>query len=368
MHIEKLSLINFKNYEEVTLNFSENINCIVGKNGSGKTNLLDAIYYLSTSKSAFNKIDSQNIRFGQQFFSVVGTFIEDKDKYKVDCALKEGGKKRFRVNGAEYDKLREHVGRFPTVFIAPNDTDIVREGSEIRRKFFDQVISQTDRKYLDDLLAYNHFLKQRNALLKKFAETNKSDQAQLEPYDIKLIELGQSIEKIRRNFLKSFNDYFSKVYQQLSQKNEVVGIEYDASATASNYPGKFKASLKKDIILQRTNIGVHKDDFRFVIDGNVLKKFGSQGQQKSFVIALKLAQYDVLKELKEYKPILLLDDIFDKLDSERILQMINIVNTPQFGQVFITDARAERAKELFAEANLSCKFLSVQKGEVKYEE
>ncbi len=367
MHIEKLSLINFKNYEEVKLNFSEYINCIVGKNGSGKTNLLDAIYYLSTSKSAFNKVDNQNIRFQEQFFSIFGTFEQEENIYKIDCALKEGAKKRFRVNGAEYEKLREHVGRFPTVFIAPNDTDIIREGSEVRRKFFDQVISQTDRQYLDDLLAYNHYLKQRNSLLKRFAESNTHDQAQLEPYDIKLIEHGLRVAKVRKAFVEPFNAFFLKVYHQLSDRREEVAISYEPNAAEDNYEQRFKNSLKKDLILQRTNVGVHKDDFLFTIDSNQLKKFGSQGQQKSFVIALKLAQYDVLKDIKGFKPILLLDDIFDKLDSDRILQMINIVSSDQFGQVFITDARSERAKEFFEEANLSCNFLYVNKGKVKDE-
>jgi len=368
MHIEKLSLINFKNYEEVMLNFSEKINCIVGKNGSGKTNLLDAIYYLSTSKSALNKIDNQNIRFGEPFFSIVGSFRDNEDSYKVDCALKEGTKKRFRVNGVEYEKLREHIGRFPTVFITPNDTDIVREGSEIRRKFFDQVICQMDRKYLDDLLAYNHYLKQRNSLLKKFGETNTLDKAQLEPYDVKLIQLSKNIESVRKQFMKPFNEYFLKVYHQLAEKKEEVSIEYEANSKGQDYADRFRASLNRDLMLQRSNVGIHKDDFRFVINSQPLKRFGSQGQQKSFVIALKLAQYEVLKDLKSFKPILLLDDIFDKLDSDRILQMINIVNSEQFGQVFITDAREERTKELFGDAKLSCKFILVNKGEVENEE
>ncbi len=368
MHIEKLSLINFKNYEEVTLNFSDKINCIVGKNGSGKTNLLDAIYYLSTSKSALNKIDNQNIRFGEQFFSVIGFFKSNDESFKVDCALKESTKKRFRVNGVEYEKLREHVGRFPTVFIAPNDTDVVRDGSEIRRKFFDQVICQTNRKYLDDLLTYNHYLKQRNSLLKKFAETNALDKAQLEPYDVKLIQIGTDIEKVRREFIKPFNKHFLNVYHQLTDKKEDVSIEYEANTRGQKYSDRFKESLNKDLILQRTNVGIHKDDFRFTIKSQPLKRYGSQGQQKSFVISLKLAQYEVIKDLKSFKPILLLDDIFDKLDSDRIMQMINIVNSDEFGQVFITDARAERTKELFGEAKLSCKFILVNMGDVQNEE
>lgn len=364
MHIEKLRLINFKNYEEAALDFSDRLNCFLGKNGSGKTNLLDAIYYLSSSKSALNKVDSQNIRFGQQFFLIKGTFRLENDQYLIECSLKEGEKKKLKVNGAEYEKLKEHVGKYPVVFISPDDTEIIREGSEIRRKFFDIIISQVDHGYLDILIEHNHFLRQRNSLLKRFAETRKIDKVLLEPYNIKLIDLGKKIFERRAEFINSFKTSFQNEFTRLTGNKEQVAISYQSDMSANNFKETFLANVEKDIILQRSNLGAHKDDFKFSIEKKPLKKFGSQGQQKSFAIALKLACYTILKNFNVFKPILLLDDIFDKLDSERIQNLLQMMTDDHFGQVFITDARLDRTKEILAKAKISANFYEVAEGEI----
>lgn len=365
MHIEKLSLINFKNYEEASLNFSGVINCILGENGSGKTNLLDAIYYLSTTKSYFNSIDSQNIKFGTKFFSIKGIFIHEAETYQVACSLKEGEKKAVKVNGAEYEKLREHIGRFPAIIVTPYDTDLVREGSEIRRKFVDQIISQTNRIYLDTLIEYNQYLKQRNSLLKRFAETQRIDKLLLEPYDVKLIELGRYINQVRSEFLEPFKAHFVQQYNDIAEKQEKVDIQYDSGFNKPEADKLFYDHRTKDLALQRTTFGIHKDDFKFTIKDRPLKKFGSQGQQKSFVIGLKLAHFITLKAFNNFPPILLLDDIFDKLDSSRIEKLLHKIADNTYGQVFITDARAERTKDLLNTADIEANFYEISNGEAK---
>jgi len=364
MHIEKLSLINFKNYKELDLDFSNRINCILGKNGSGKTNLLDAIYYLSATKSAINTVDSQNIRFKQGFFSIVAS-LQKKDRlFKIQCALKHGQKKIFKVNGVEYEKLKEHIGKFPVIFILPNDTDLVREGSEIRRKYFDQMISQLNSEYLDALINYNHALKQRNSLLKSFAEKQKIDKLLIEPYDQKLLQHGKFIYQTRQQFLKKLLPLFSERFQSISANQENVSLEYESDLSTENFESKFKNNLDRDLLMQRTILGVHKDDYKFKITGRQLKKFGSQGQQKSFVIALKLSHFDILR-LNEHKPILLLDDIFDKLDSFRISYLLDMIKNKDFGQVFITDARADRTKEILDTNDIESKIHEIRGGQLE---
>jgi len=365
MHIEKLSLINFKNYEELTLNFSKKVNCILGKNGSGKTNLLDAIYYLSSTKSAFNAVDSQNIKFEESFFAIRSNLFADEKEYKVECILKEGQKKLFKVNGVEYEKLREHVGRFPVVFIAPNDTDLIREGSEIRRKFFDHIISQTDREYLDKLIEYNHYLKQRNSLLKRFAENDSFDRLLLEPYDNGLISTGEFLHKKREVFVKPYKKHLLTQFEKLTKSEEEIDLVYQSDCSKSGLKELLNRNLKKDLILQRTTTGLHKDDYKFLIKGKPLKKFGSQGQQKSFVIGLKLAHYLTLKKFKSFTPVLLLDDVFDKLDSSRIEKLIKMMIKSEFGQVFITDARSERTRDLLKDTVIQANFYEISEGKIE---
>ncbi len=367
MHLESLELLNFKNYEEIKLQFSPEINCLVGSNGSGKTNMLDAIHYLSLTKSAFNAIDSQNIKHEADFMVIRGSFRsgdpkkgepESKDtstgqagkqaKHEtIQCSLQQGQRKIFRHNKKVYDKISEHIGRYPVVFIAPNDTDVIREGSETRRKFFDSILSQIDQQYLQWLLQYNHNLKQRNSLLKQFADRNSFDKDLLEPYNQHLLRLGTALLGARKNFLHEYLPFFLSHYHNLSEGKEEVSIRYESNLDVSKPEAVLQNSLRRDLILQRSNIGIHKDDYVFEIDGHPLKKFGSQGQQKSFVIALKLAQFDLIRQHKGFKPILLLDDIFDKLDDQRIAKLMELVSGHTFGQLFVTDARPERTERIF---------------------
>lgn len=367
MHLEKIGLNNFKNYTELELAFPNKINCFVGVNGSGKTNLLDAIHYLSLTKSAFNSVDTQNIHHDEDFFAVRGDFMIDKKINKVQCSLQKRQKKTIKIGGNPYDKISEHIGKFPVVLTHPNDTDLIREGSETRRKFFDSTISQINRKYLEYLIRYNHALKQRNSQLKHFSEKNYFDADLLAPYDKLLETLGEYIYQERSLFTQSFLPFFEKQYQYLSDKKEVTSINYNSDLSTDNYTALFANSLKKDLILNRTNVGIHKDDFEFKIENHPIKKFGSQGQQKSFILALKLAQFEQMSTEKGYKPILLLDDVFDKLDDNRIDKLMKILSGKSFGQIFITDARPERTKTIFKKLKNEMSIFYIEKGKVSVE-
>ncbi|MDH5475497.1 MAG: DNA replication and repair protein RecF [Cyclobacteriaceae bacterium] len=365
MHLKKVSLFNFKNHSSTDLGFSEGINCFVGINGSGKTNLLDAIHYLALTKSALNTVDSQSISHGEDFFSIKGSIVNGDSESEVLCSFQAKQKKVFKVNKKEYGKLSEHIGKFPVVLIAPNDTDIIRDSSEIRRKFFDSILAQLDNHYLQLLIRYTHFLKQRNALLKQFAQNNNYDKDLLSPYSIELITLSKSIAIHRKKLVTNYLPIFKEHYRKLSEGRETVNIEYISKALLPNFEELFSSTIEKDLITQRTNIGIHKDEYDFHIDNNQLKKFGSQGQQKSFLVALKLTQFDIIKNEKNFKPILLLDDIFDKLDDLRIKKLIEMVANNNFGQLFITDARPERSKELLSSIEKDILFFEVVNGEVK---
>lgn len=361
MHVVKLSLINFKNYEEISLDFSEHFNCIVGLNGAGKTNLLDAIHYLSLTKGAFNSIDSQNIRFGQEYFMIKGS-IERNGQKEVLCSFQRGKKKVIKVDKSEHEKLSHHIGLFPVVMVTPDDTEIVTGPSETRRKFFDSMISQMDTNYLDNLLRYNLFMKQRNALLRKFNEGLKFDLDLLEPYDRELIDLNARIHSKRVHFMAEFNPVFNEVYQELTNRQEATDIHYDSQVDDDGFMDRFHSSLEKDRILERTTLGVHRDDYKFILKDKSVKKFGSQGQRKSFLLALKLAQYRIMKNLKGFKPVLLLDDIFDKLDLNRIKHLLSIISSDDFGQIIITDARKERTLQMLKELDLKARFHTIQSG------
>ncbi|MEO1097991.1 MAG: DNA replication/repair protein RecF [Bacteroidota bacterium] len=363
MHVVKLSLINFKNYAEITLDFSQQINCIVGSNGAGKTNLLDAIHYLSLTKSAFNAVDSQNIRFGQDYFMIKGLINKDGDGgTEVLCALQKGKKKTFKVNKSEYEKFSNHIGQFPVVLIAPDDSEVIKGSGALRRKFFDSMTSHINREYLEDLVRYNHFLKQRNALLKKFNEGFRFDEDLLLPYNKELIKLNKRIHKGRLDFSRRFNSLFELVYQELSMGKEVARVVYESSVDTGNLEQQFENSLEKDRVLERTTLGIHRDDFKFLLNDKSVKKFGSQGQQKSFLLALKVANYKLIKEFKDFNPVLMLDDIFDKLDAQRISRLLKIISKDDFGQIFITDARKERTVQLLKQLNLKATFYSIESG------
>ena len=363
MHLENLSLVNFKNYTSLDISFSQDINCFVGYNGSGKTNLLDAIHYLSMTKSAFNNVDQQNIRHHEDFFSLKGHFLKQDEASTVHCSLKTGQKKTLKKNKKEYNKISEHIGLFPTVLIAPYDTDLIREGSETRRKFFDSIISQINQTYLQQLIQYNHLLKQRNSLLKQFAERRYFDKDLLSTYNVPLMDLGNYIFEERKGFMEQFRPVFLEHFKFISSEQELPDLQYRSDLLQKDFEQTFQDSLKKDLLLQRTTLGIHKDDFTFEIDGNPIKKFGSQGQQKSFVIALKLAQFDMIKKAKAYKPILLLDDIFDKLDELRIHKLMTMVAGNSFGQIFVTDARPDRTKAMFEGIASAVKIFDIKDGQ-----
>ncbi len=365
MHLEKLSLTNFKNYEDGRYVFGQQVNVMIGPNGSGKTNLLDAIYFLALSKSAFQSQDALSILHDADYFIIDGVFEEHDDRaVQITISLQRGQRKILLADKKPYERISEHIGRFPVVLIAPNDTDLVREHSEDRRHFFDGVLSQLDPAYLHNYLVYQQVLKQRNSLLKLFADRNQVDNDMLDTYDEPLLDLGQKIHDRRKQFVDEFLPGFRSHYAFLSDEREQVTIVYESEVGNPNFADEFRHFRRRDTVLQRTTMGVHKDDYAFRIgDGNgqtvPLKKFGSQGQQKTFVIALKLAQFDTLQAEKNVKPLLLLDDIFDKLDDRRISKLIERINEGAFGQLFITDARPERTRELLRSLQTDVRFFEI---------
>lgn len=364
MNFKNLSLFNFKNFETLDIDFGEGLNCFVGHNGAGKTNILDALYYLSMTKSSINSIDSANIKFDEDMFIIKSSIEVANKKHLVSCSIQSGKKKDIRVDKKEHEKLSEHIGLFPLVMISPNDTDLIYDSNEIRRKFFDSAISQANKTYLHHLISYAFALKNRNALLKQFNETGQFDKDLIQTYTLQLIEHGHPIYKERKNYLNEFLNLFNENYASLQSKNEPVSIVYESPFEQGNLDKQYKDSLQKDKILQRTNVGVHKDGFVFTIFDKPLKRHGSQGQQKSFLIALKLAQYELLANQKKMKPALLLDDVFDKLDDERMLKLLNNVTRDNFGQLFVTDARPERTLSLLKGNNLKARIFEIENGSV----
>lgn len=359
MYLRKLSLVNYKNLTQQVFDFQEKINCFVGNNGVGKTNVLDAIYYLSFAKSYFNSVAVQNIRHGEEFFMLEGSYDVDDREEVILCSLKKGQKKIIKRNGKAYEKFSEHIGKFPLVIISPADRDLIIEGSETRRKFIDSVISQQNQSYLKTLISYNKTLVQRNALLKYFAANRTFDVVNLEVYNQQLISYGDIIHKERREFLRIFIPIFNERYQTISEGKEQVNLVYKSQLLEDDFEKLLEDNLQKDKMLQYTSSGVHKDDLVFEIGGYPIKKFGSQGQQKSYLIALKLAQFDFIKKQSKVVPILLLDDIFDKLDENRVSKLISLVNNDQFGQLFITDTHAERTEEVVQSINKSYKMFEL---------
>ena len=348
MYLQKLIITGFKNYSQAEFTFSEKINCFVGNNGVGKTNLLDAIHYLSFCKSCFTSLDAQNIRHGDDFFAIHGNYQRGNDVADlVQCIQKRNQRKRFLINKKEYERLADHIGNFPLVMITPYDRDLINDGSELRRKYIDSVISQFDKFYLDDLIQYNKALFQRNALLKSFGDQHYFDAVSLETWDEQMIRLGEQIFVRRNAFLGQFIPLFQQYFRFLSNGFETVDIRHLSQSSESSYREVFKAALARDRAAQYCTMGVHKDDLEFILDGFPVKKYGSQGQQKSFVIAIKLAQFEYTRNVKGYKPILLLDDVFDKLDDLRVSQLIKLVSKNSFGQVFITDTSRERIISIF---------------------
>jgi DNA replication and repair protein RecF len=344
MYLKNLSLLNYKNIAEANYEFDPKINCFTGKNGVGKTNILDAIYHLAYGKSYFNPLAVQNIKHGEDFFVIDGTFEKDGRTEQIVCSLKKGMKKVLKRNGKIYDKFSEHVGFIPLVIISPSDNDLITEGSETRRKFIDSVISQLDASYLQELINYQKVVAQRNALLKYFALNHTFDKDTLSIYNEQLDTLGHALFEKRKQFLEDFIPIFNKHHQSITDSAENVSLKYDSHLHDKRLLDLFGESLQRDRVLQYTSVGIHKDDLLFEIDGHPIKKFGSQGQQKSFLIALKLAQFEFIKKQSGVLPILLFDDIFDKLDETRVAKIVQMIDDKVFGQIFISDTHPERTE------------------------
>lgn len=364
MHLQEIKLINFRNYEALRLEFPSRFNVLVGLNGGGKTNLLDAIYYLSGTRSFQSNADSQNIRYGTDFFSIRGKFVMKDAVHEILCQVQAERKKVFQEDGIDYDRLSDHIGKYPVVLISPADIDLVKESSEARRRFFDQMISVVDHTYLENLMVYQHALKQRNALLKLIAERGFGDETLLESYNMQLAERGNLIYIRRRVFTEEYLPYFNQCYRHLAGVEENARLTYRSALHETTFSEGLAGSYRKDLALERTTFGVHRDDFHFEFAHGELKKLGSQGQQKSFLVAIKLAQVEIIGNYDGFSPIMLLDDIFDKLDDERIERLVASVTRNNQGQLFITDARPERTRSLLKALAVEAQLFKVEQGKI----
>ena len=359
MFLKELSLTNYKNFESLKFSFDTKIICFVGLNGVGKTNILDSIYHLSYTKSYFNPIPSQNIKHGETFFFISGRYMINDKEENILVSLKKGDKKIIKRNNKLYKKFSDHIGKIPLVLISPDDRNLIIEGSETRRKFIDGIISQTDKEYLNNLIDYNKTLKQRNTLLKMFYDNSENIKKTIDIYDRQLSSDAQKIYDKRREFLNEFIPIFKSRYKELSNDKENVEIKHSSDISPDqNLYKLLKNSLEKDLRFQYTTKGIHKDDLNLSLDNFPIKKYGSQGQQKTFLIAMKLAQFDYLSKL-DSKPILLLDDIFDKLDDARVKQIINLVNQEKFNQIFISDTNKTRSENIIKKVNKSYKIFEI---------
>ena len=347
MFLRRLNLFNFKNYEEAEFNFSDGANALTGLNGSGKTNVMDAIHYLCLCKSYFNAADSHSIRYNESFFSISGAFDLNGQQEEILVSVKAGQKKIVKRNQKEYPRLGDHIGLLPIVMEAPVDQELITGGSEERRKLMDSIICQYDHNYLDNLVTYNRVLLQRNALLKQAARGGYSDASLWQVWDEQLAHFGHKVHAARKDFLMQFVPLFTDSYKYLSGESEVADITYNSSLDKEPLDTILTKNLQKDLVLQYTSSGIHKDDLLLNLNGYPVKRTGSQGQQKSVILALKLAQFQIIKQSKGIKPLLLLDDIFDKLDLTRITRLMELVSKETFGQLFITDTQEEHVRKIF---------------------
>ncbi len=374
MTLDSLQLLFFKNYEAAALQFSPGLNCFIGDNGSGKTNLLDAIHYLSLTKSALTSVDANSIRQDADFFVVKGSFrtAEGALAETIQVSLRLGQKKVLTHDKQPYERLADHIGRYPAVLVSPYDTDLIREGSEERRKYFDSLLSQFDHGFLDVLITYNALLRQRNALLKQAADrpAHGFDRDYLLALDDQLAPLGEELSAQRAAFIERFTPVFQRHYQQLADGRETVSLTYKSQLLAENFGQLLRQNERRDFAMQRTTAGAHRDDFVFLMDGLPVKSYASQGQQKSYAIALKLAQFETLThragagDAAPAKPLLLLDDIFDRLDEKRIARLLELVANDTFGQVFLTDTNLARTDRALANVRGAIRRFEVRGGTV----
>jgi DNA replication and repair protein RecF len=368
MYLKSLQLVNFKNYEDAELTLSPSINCFTGNNGSGKTNILDAVHYLSVCKSYLNTVDKQNIRFDQPFFVIQGIFDKEEKDIHINCSVKIGAKKIFKRNKSEYEKLGDHIGQFPCVMISPYDRNLIGDGSEVRRKWMDGIIAQSNKSYLDDLQRYSKILVQRNALLKNMYEHGLFDRESIEVWDEQLIQAGTRIHDARKAFLAEFIPVFQRQYNFIGEEAEQINLEYRSQLNDLSFKDVLELNQRKDAFTQYTNGGTHKDDLVFTIKGHPVKKFGSQGQQKSYLIALRLAQFEWLKAHLGFLPILLLDDIFDKLDDSRVGRLLQLVSNQSFGQVLVTDTNRDRLERIFVNLDVPINYFEINQGSIVNQE
>jgi DNA replication and repair protein RecF len=360
MYLKNLALTNFKNYELLSLEFSPGINCFVGNNGVGKTNILDAIHYLSLTKSFFNSIDSISIRHGEDYFIIQGDFVRNGEDDQIYCAFQKQKQKLLKRNGKEYQKLSDHVGRYPVVMISPADSALITEGSEDRRKFMNKIISQYSSEYLEAVLRYSKALQQRNRLLKDNKLSGTVDSELLSIWDVQLVKYGDIVYRERGTLVDQLIPVFQEYYSMISSAKESVSLKYRSHLSEGNFSEALLNSMNKDLFMEYTTIGIHKDDLLLEMNDHQVKSLGSQGQQKSYLVALKLAKYDYIKRKAGFSPILLLDDIFDKFDADRVGQIIKLVGNNRFGQIFITDTDKNRLQDILTSHNTDYKLFHIK--------
>jgi len=358
MYLKNLWLYQFKNHVQKSFEFTEGINAIYGSNGVGKTNILDAIHYLCNGKSYFTNTDSKVITKGENSLSVRGVFEQENDVIDdILVSFDIQKKKTIKKNKKTHKRLIDHIGQFPVVMVTPTDIALIYDGSEERRRFMDLILCQTDAKYIASLSAYKKILDARNKLLKQMSEKGISDTSLLEGYTHKLIAPATYIYEARKSFIAAFQPFFEKAYMRMSNAADAIGFSYDNDNQAASLQEQLQENLKKDMAAARTTQGIHKDDLIFTLDGEPIKQFASQGQIKSFLIALKIAQFDYLNHQTHKKPILLLDDIFEKIDEERAQHLIDMVSEDHFGQIFISDTHKDRLEKHVFDLKTSIKII-----------
>ena len=361
MFLRKISLLNFKNIGQEELAFCPGINCLVGDNGAGKTNVVDAVYYLSMCKSSLQMTDGQSIRHGSDFFLVEGQYLTDAQKSEtIACTFSRKGGKVLKRNGKEYERLSDHIGLVPAVIVSPSDSVLISDAADERRRYLNGFISQLDKSYLTALVRYNSVLAERNRLLK-----SAPDETMLSIYDLQMVEHGERIHALRREFAERLQPVAAEFYRILSGDREQVELHYKSELNDRPFAELLRAARQKDLVNEFTTAGIHRDDLTLKIGGYPLRKYGSQGQQKSFLIALKLAQYAIVAQEKGERPILLLDDLFDKLDAGRVGQLLRLVADERFGQIFITDCNPTRLRAILDEAGGEYALFTVKNGTVR---
>ncbi len=361
MFLEKLSVLNYKNIRHAEVSFSPKINCFFGNNGMGKTNLLDAVYYLSFCKSHMHIPENQLICRDEDMCVLQASYGYENNEEEIFCAIRKGKRKQFKRNKKEYDKLSDHIGLLPLVMVSPADSDLITGGSDERRRFMDLIISQHDKQYLHALIHYNKALQQRNILLKN----QSRDYSLYEVLEMQMAMYGQTVHKMRDELIKEFTPVFDQYYRMISNQPEQVGLQYISRFAAADPDTLFANNRERDLIIGYTSSGIHKDELEMTLDGALIRRVGSQGQNKTYLIALKLAQFAFLKQKGYTTPVLLLDDIFDKLDSNRVEQIIQLVGSDRFGQIFITDTNRKYLDDILVSMQNDYALFHVEHGNVQ---